>query len=373
MRPGRFPGRLLIFTALLLRLPWQWLRRKPDPERTRRVLILHQFLLGDALMATSLLAKARERFPKAEIVLACPPGQAPLYASRPYGIRPLPWQPRDFASIRRLFAEARFDIAYLMGENRLSFLARAIGARWIVGFAGETPRYKNWLLDEAVAYAGQPEAWTDTAARLIDGPEPQPFRLRDWPVAAEGLPPLPPRFVVLHVGASSATRFWPAASWNRVAATARACRCVVLWSCGPGEQHLLSAVELGPDDIVMAGTLSLAQLRAVLSRARACVCPDTGIAHLAKVAGAPLLMLFGPGSETLFGASRFFAGFACVGVGPAWFPCRNQRSVHYRDVDWALRCFRKFGDQAGECRQAQCMAALPAGQVAETLEKLLHE
>ncbi|MGR2680523.1 glycosyltransferase family 9 protein [Chromobacterium haemolyticum] len=373
MRPGRFPGRLLIFAALLLRLSWQWLRRKPDPERTRRVLILHQFLLGDALMATSLLAKARERFPKAEIVLACPPGQAPLYETRPYGIRPLPWQPRDFTSIRRLFAEERFDIVYLMGENRLSFLARAIGARWIVGFAGEAPLYKNWLLDEAVPYAGEPEAWTDTAARLIDGPEPRPFRLQDWPTSAESLPSLPARFVVLHVGASSATRFWPASSWNRVAAAVRACRCVVVWSCGPGEQHLLSAIEVGPDDLVMAGTLSLAQLRDVLSRAKACVCPDTGIAHLAKVAGTPLLMLFGPGSETLFGASRFFAGFTCVGVGPAWFPCRNQRSVHYRDVDWALRCFRKFGNQAGECRQAQCMAAIPVGQVAKTLEKLLHE
>ncbi|RBL65492.1 hypothetical protein C3E98_042690 [Pseudomonas sp. MWU13-2625] len=129
MRPGRFPGRLLIFAALLLRLPLQWLRRKPSAECTRRVLILHQFLLGDALMATSLLAKARGQFPIAVSVLACPPGQAALYASRPYGIRALAWQPRDFASIRRLFAEARFDIVYLMGENRLSFLARAIGAR----------------------------------------------------------------------------------------------------------------------------------------------------------------------------------------------------------------------------------------------------
>jgi hypothetical protein len=66
----------------------------------------------------------------------------------------------------------RFDLVLLMGENRLSYLARAIGARWIVGFAAEQPAHKNWLLDEAVPYASQPEAWTDTAARLVDGPEP---------------------------------------------------------------------------------------------------------------------------------------------------------------------------------------------------------
>jgi hypothetical protein len=58
MKASRFPGRALIFLSLLLRLPWQWLRRKPQPEQVQRVLILHQFLLGDALMATSLLAKA---------------------------------------------------------------------------------------------------------------------------------------------------------------------------------------------------------------------------------------------------------------------------------------------------------------------------
>ncbi|WP_225547246.1 glycosyltransferase family 9 protein [Chromobacterium violaceum] len=363
---------MLIFAALLCRLPWQWLRRKPKPETVERVLILHQFLLGDALMATSLLAKARERFPKSEIVLACPPGQASLYATRPYGIRPLPWQPRDFASIRRLFVERRFDIVYLMGENRLSFLARAIGARWIVGFAGETPRYKNWLVDEAVPYADQPEAWTDTAARLIDGPAPKAFRLEDWPLGEAALLALPERYVVLHVGASSATRFWPAGHWRQAAEAIRASGAFVVWSCGPGEQALLDEAVPQAGDLTMAGTLSLPQLRAVLAGALACVCPDTGIAHLAKVANCPLIMLFGPGSETLFGASRFFAGHICIGVGPRLFPCRNQRSVHYREVDWALRCFRMAGIGEGRCRSSLCMGAVEVFEVIKNLEGLLN-
>lgn len=372
MRPGRFPGRLLIFAALLLRLPWQWLRRKPDPERTRRVLILHQFLLGDALMATSLLAKARERFPKAEIVLACPPGQAPLYETRPYGIRPLPWQPRDFTSIRRLFAEERFDIVYLMGENRLSFLARAIGARWIVGFAGEAPFYKNWLLDEAVPYSEHPESWSETAARLVAPEVPRPYRLADWPLEPVSLPALPARYVVLHVGASSATKFWPADNWRQVAAFVRGQGLNVVWSCGPGEQALLEAVcEEG--DLAMAGCLSLLQLRAMLARAMACVCPDSGVAHLAKVAGAPLVMLFGPGSCQVFGPGRFFSGTACVSVGTEWFPCRNERSVHFRDVPWVLRCSRQAGTAIGRCPEAQCMRAIPAAGVQAALVELLEK
>jgi len=364
---GRFPGRVLIFAALLFRLPWQWLRR--PPQAVQRILVLHQFLLGDALMATSLLAKLRQRYPQADIVLACPPLQAGLYDSRPYGVRAVPWHPRDFASIRRLFAMPRFDVVYLMGENRLSYLARAIGARWIVGFAGELPQYKNWLVDEAVPYADQPEAWTDTAARLVDGPPPPPFDVADWPLGVQQLPPLPANYVVLHVGASSPTRYWPAANWQSVAAGLRARGLAVVWSGGPGEGHLIEQVQPLPQDTVIAGTLSLPQLRAVLAAARACVCPDTGIAHLAKVAGVPLVMLFGPGSEVLFGGSDFFRLYTCLGAGPALFPCRFQRSVHHRPVGWALRCFRPAGDQPGGCKQVQCMAAVKPEVVLQLLQQ----
>jgi len=372
MRESRFPGRALIFLSLLLRLPFQWLRRKPARDEVRRILILHQFLLGDALMATSLLAKAREQYPQADIVMACPAGQAALYERRPYGVRVFPWHIRNFASVCQLFAMPRFDLVLLMGENRLSYLARAIGARWIVGFAAEQPASKNWLLDEAVPYADQPEAWTDTAARLLEGPEPRPYRVEDWPMAVQTMPDLPDHYVVLHVGASSATRFWPADRWRELAAGIRERGLAVVWSCGPGEDALLR--EIAPDaaDTVMAGNLTLLQLRQLLAGARACVCPDTGVAHLAKIAGTPLLMLFGPGSEVLFGASRFFANYRCLGVGPALFPCRNQRSVHHRDVDWALRCFRRHGSSAGRCTRALCMEAIGANDALQTLETLLY-
>jgi ADP-heptose:LPS heptosyltransferase len=371
MKASRFPGRALIFLTLLLRLPWQWLRRKPEPETVQRVLILHQFLLGDALMATSLLAKARQRYPQADIVMACPFGQVSLYGGQPYGVRAFGWHIRNFASVCQLFAMPRFDLVLLMGENRLSYLARAIGARWIVGFANEQPAHKNWLVDEAIPYASEPEAWTDTAARLVDGPEPAPYQLSDWPMSPQSLPPLPERYVVLHVGASSATRFWPAAHWRELADGIRDRGLAVVWSCGPGEERLLQEIAPAADDAVMAGCLTLLQLRQLLAAARACVCPDTGVAHLAKVAGTPLLMLFGPGSEVLFGASRFFSNHRCLGVGPALFPCRNQRSVHHRDVDWALRCFRSHGSRTGQCRRAQCMQAITSSQVLPVLNSLL--
>lgn len=355
MKNSRVPGRLLIFALLLPRLLFGWLRRKPAPEQVRRIVVLHQFLLGDALMATSLLAKLRQQYPAAEILLACPPLQAGLYATRPYGVQALPWSPRDFAAIWRLCTLGRVDWVLLMGENRLSFLARAMGARWVSGFAGETPVYKNWLLDESVPYAREPEAWTDTAARLVDGPDPAGFCVSDWPLPQMTLPALPAHFVLLHVGASSATRYWPADNWSVLAKWLRERGLEIVWSCGPGEQHLLPASGVIPQDTVLAGKLSLPQLRAVMAKAAVCVCPDTGVAHLAKTTGQPLVMLFGPGTEQLFGPGKFFSKAPFAGVGPAWFPCRNQRTVHHRDVDWVLRCGRRFGVQPPDCKQPLCM------------------
>ncbi|BBF87126.1 heptosyltransferase family protein [Aquitalea magnusonii] len=367
----RLPGRLLIFAALMCRLPWQWLRRRPSEQTVQRILVLHQFLLGDALMATSLLAKLRERYPVAEITLACPPGQVGLYQSRPYGITAVGWHPRDFASVRKLFAMPRFDLVFLSGENRLSFLARAIGARWIIGFAAEAPAYKNWLVDEAVAYSDQPESWTDTAARLVAGPEPKAFDLADWPVEVINPVSIAQPYVVLHVGASSATRYWPTTNWQDLAAGLRMQGRCIVWSCGPGEEQLIGAIDPPAQDIVMAGCLNLVQLRALLHGAQACICPDTGVAHLAKTAGVPLLMLFGPGSEILFGRSNFFSAIPCVGVGAAWFPCRIQRDMHHRQVSWALRCHRTVGDKPDQCHKPQCMAAVQPSMVLQALVQLL--
>ncbi|MEQ6289673.1 glycosyltransferase family 9 protein [Vogesella sp. GCM10023246] len=371
MKNSRVPGRLLIFALLLPRLLFGWLRRKPAAANVQRIVVLHQFLLGDALMATSLLAKLRQQYPAAEILLACPPLQTGLYAARPYGVQTLPWMPRDFSSIWRLCTLGRVDWVLLMGENRLSFLGRAMGARWVSGFAGETPAYKNWLLDEAVPYADTPEAWTDTAARLVDGPEPARFALSDWPLPSATLPDLPARFVLLHVGASSATRYWPADSWAALARQLRAQGLGIVWSCGPGEQHLLPTAGIAPDDTVLAGTLSLPQLRLVMARALVNVCPDTGVAHLAKTTGQPLVMLFGPGAEILFGPGRFFAGSPFAGVGPAWFPCRNQRTIHHREVAWALRCGRRLGDAPPACRRPLCMESIQVVDVINTLVRLL--
>ncbi|HWA13808.1 MAG TPA: heptosyltransferase, partial [Burkholderiales bacterium] len=149
--PSRWPIRLLSFglAAWFGRLG---LRRRSRPSNPRRILIAHHLLLGDTILLAPLLKKLRVAHPAADIVMTCRPAFVPLYESRPYGVKAMAFDPRDVATFRPLFRERGFDLALLPADNRFSWLARALDARWIVAFEGDRPAYKNWLVDEFRAY-----------------------------------------------------------------------------------------------------------------------------------------------------------------------------------------------------------------------------
>ena len=99
---------------------------------------------------------------------------------------------------------------------------------------------------------------------------------------------------VIHPGAASAARRWPAERWAAVAAaeTRR-----VLITGGPDERALAEhvAAEAGlPEDAVLAGRTTVAELAEVIGSAGRLACGDTGVAHLATALGTPSVVLFGP-------------------------------------------------------------------------------
>ncbi len=109
---------------------------------------------------------------------------------------------------------------------------------------------------------------------------------------------------VVHPGAASAARRWPAARFGQVArAEARAGRRVVVTGSA-GERGLALAVARGaglPADAVLAGRTGLLELATLVARAGRVVCGDTGVAHLATAFGTPSVLLFGPTSPHLWG------------------------------------------------------------------------
>jgi ADP-heptose:LPS heptosyltransferase len=323
------------------------------PAKIRRVLLAHHLLLGDTLMLTPLIAKLRARYPDAEIAMTVPRAIAPLYSTRPYGVRALAWDPRH--ANETLFAESRFDLAFVAGDNRYAWLAAAMHSRWIVAFAGDPNERKNWPIDELRRYPDQPAAWGDMVATLLDGPKPAPFAPGDWPAPAANPFAAPAQpYAVLHVGASTPLKQWPADRWAALAAWLLARGITPIWSAGRAEEEVIHACDPDQRFVSFAGNLDLPQLWHLFANARLVVAPDTGVAHLARVAGAPTVALFGPGSAIVTGAGDFWrnAPYRAVTVDP--FPCRDQRVLFRREIEWVRRCART----PAQCPEPRCMHAI---------------
>jgi ADP-heptose:LPS heptosyltransferase len=103
--------------------------------------------------------------------------------------------------------------------------------------------------------------------------------------------------VVVHPGAASASRRWPAERFAAVAAALHAggTRVVVTGSADEAElvRQVVAAADL-PADAAWPATNDLLALTALISDCRLLICGDTGVAHLATATGTPSVLLFGP-------------------------------------------------------------------------------
>lgn len=371
---SRFPGRIHIFARALPRLLFKPLRRRPLQPRS--IFVAHHLLLGDTLLLTPLLAKLREQHPDARIVLACPKAIAPLYAGEPFGVQAFAFDPRDSVSVRRLLGSGPYDLGIVPADNRHSWLALGAGCRWIVAHGGDSPAWKNWPIDESRPYPDEPAAWGDLTADLIDGPSPRAYRPDDWPApAASAELPAALRdrsYVVLHPGASTTVKRWPVERWRALAADIEAAGHMVVWSGGKSEAELIETIGPHARQPNFAGKLGLADLWYLYAAARAVVCPDTGVAHLARLIGVPTVALFGPGSAVVHGAGRYWRDVPFVAVTIADMPCRDQPYIFWRHVRWIRRCDRDATTcVAWHDGSAACMSGLSVNTVRDALQQVL--
>jgi ADP-heptose:LPS heptosyltransferase len=111
------------------------------------------------------------------------------------------------------------------------------------------------------------------------------------------VPPAARGATLVHPGAASCARRWPAERWAAVARAERRAGRRVLVTGGPGEVELAAEVAaragLGPEAVV-AGRTDVLHLAALVAAAGRLACGDTGVAHLATALRTPSVVLFGP-------------------------------------------------------------------------------
>ncbi len=364
-RPSRLWPRLQVFAHAMPRL----LVGRRRPRRVGRILVAHHLLLGDTIMLAGLFKKLRRDYPEALIDVLVPVAWMPIFSGAPYGVRALPYDPRSLAGHRKLLAHGPYDWALVPADNRWSWVARAMGARWITAFAGGPGGSKDWPVDQHVAWPQAAEAWGDIASRLAPGPEPAAFVAGEWPAPARpaAMPVVPAApYAILHLGASSPHKLWPAAHWRALAETLDGAGVRVVWSAGPRELDLVQAVDPDGRYASMAGKLDLAGLWHLLAGAAVLVSPDTGVAHLARLTGTPAVVLFGPGSPVVSGPGRFWrdSPFAVVWIED--IACRDQNLLFERPLPWVRHCWRSVA----ECGNPRCIQQIDENQVMQAIERV---
>jgi ADP-heptose:LPS heptosyltransferase len=268
----------------------------------KTALALRALGLGDFLTALPALRALRDGLPDHRLVLALPTALAPL---------------ARLAEIADEVVDAR-PLAPLTLLTRHPDVA--------VNLHGRGPQSHGVLLEtrprrliafhhpEVAATAGAPrwdphEHAVRCWCRLLEsyGIPADPTRLDLLPPGARvGLPvPVNARGATLiHPGAASGSRRWPAERFAAVARAERDTGRAVVVTGGPDEVALAHAVAhaAGLDaDAVYAGRTEPLALAALVAAAGRVVCGDTGVAHLATALGTPSVVLFGPTSPSLWG------------------------------------------------------------------------
>jgi heptosyltransferase-1 len=281
-------------------------RAKPRGEE--RFLVVKLGSLGDLVFTLPAVAALREAFPEARIDWVVERRWDALLEGNPDLNDVIVFDrgagPALFTILR--LRRARYTCAIdFQGLYKSSLLALATGAPRRLGFAWRFARepvaaalYTQRIAPKGAHMVEQNLALVETlGARARENRF--PLRVRpaadaklQQKLAERGLE----NFFVLSPGGGWRSKCWPPERYgalHRELAARYACRGVV--SYGPGEEALAEAVRAAagePAPVVLP--LDVAQLIALLRRARLVVAGDTGPLHLAVALGTPVVGLYGP-------------------------------------------------------------------------------
>jgi ADP-heptose:LPS heptosyltransferase len=264
----------------------------------QRLLILRALGLGDLLTAVPALRALASAYPEHERVLAAPRVLAPLAERIDSGLRV---EPSGELEPLPASVDGAAIAVNLHGRGPQSHrLLRDAGAREFVWFQhAEIPEshgapewrpreheVRRWcrLLNES----GIP---ADPADLDMEAPPGEP------PAAARGA-------TLIHPGAASAARRWPAERFAAVATHERSRGRSVAITGSASELPLARLIAeragLGSDSVLAGRTAVVDLMRAVAAAAHV-ICGDTGVAHLATALRTPSIVLFGPTSPAEWG------------------------------------------------------------------------
>lgn len=292
-----------------------------DPAVRRVALVRLRVGLGDLLCSVPAVDRLRRARPDLHLTMITWPEMADVVARTggvdellPFpgadGIPERTPDPAAWPAFAAAARERRFDLALQVYGDRPSAnrVAASLGARLVGGFAPtgwDPPEESRDLHLRYPVHLHEAERHLRLLEHLglpADGPPAMRFPVtaddeaeHAATLARHGL--RAGGYAVLHPGASSPTRRWPAACFAAVGDALAADGLAVVLTGVPGERAIGAAVTaaMRAPAVDLTGATGLGGLAALLRDAAVLVGNDTGSAHLAAAVGAASVTVFLPG------------------------------------------------------------------------------
>jgi lipopolysaccharide heptosyltransferase II len=306
-----------------------------DPEK---ILIILHGAIGDVTRALPLARLLRRRFPRATLSWSVEPAALPLLELSACVDDIIVFdRSRGAAAFLRFLGRVRarrFDLVLdLQRHLKSGVISRWSGAPHRLGFHRADAKELNWLFNNLHIPAtgdSMPKIlhYLKFAEYLGAPREPLHWEFRigsEDHRRAERLMGTAESPAVLFIGARWQSKQWFA---GQIAAAAAAIcaryRLPVVFLGAPAERELGNAARALTDAniINLTGRTSLREAITIISRARFCIGPDTGLMHVAAALGTPVVSLWGATDPARTGPYGF--GDLVIQGKAECVPCRKR-------------------------------------------------
>ena len=290
--------------------------RRKLPATIQKLGVLCSPALGDTLLFSSVLQDLRAHYPQAEIIHFCMRQNLAAAEIIPGASRRVVISLTEPAATIRQFRAEHLDalLDFSSWQRLTAFYALASGARFTAGFT--TPgQYRGRGYDLTVLHRDDLHEAGNFRALLTALSIPSGALPRVEIAPAQGPEPLDEvqDLVVFHLWASgqrSWLREWPQDRWlalaHRLARTEARPQTVFAITGAPGdlprtEPFVQKMQSEGLTAVAFVGTDGFQSLARMLTHARVVVSVNTGVMHLAAIAGAPTVSINGPNRNGRWG------------------------------------------------------------------------
>jgi heptosyltransferase III len=371
----------------------------------KRVLFIATRQIGDVLITTPLISKARALWPDAEFHFLGYRGKLDMLKGNPDIQEWIETSDHPgLAEYWRLFCKIfqRYDLAFVTQPSDRAYFYGSIAALRRVGVVGAHPQgkgkdnknaWKKAISMHTVEVDYFKQHVIVEKLRLLEPFYPTPaianqtlFEDGVWvtPPTAEALSShiakkLRAPYVVIHPGPLTAYKRWPLGHWKTVIEWLSAQGLQVVLSASPAQQDLdlnrdiltLLNVESRANVIDTQGQLNLAQAGTLLRNALFYIGVDTSISHLAAACNTNTIALFGPTPPSNFGP--WPNGFA--GTTPYHLRARSQTVDNITILQGPGECVpcRKAGCDDHVNSRSECLNLLEPELVIAAAKSFLRD